>query len=60
MLEEAGGEQRNITEAALNEVKLGVGKMMRAGHGLGGGVGGCSSGRTNGLTKRRGIRAVEF
>ena len=37
-----------------------VGKAMRAGHRLGGGVGGCSSGRTNGLTTRRGIRAVEF
>ena len=37
-----------------------VGKVMRAGHRLGGGVGGCSSGRINRLTTRRGIRAVEL
>ena len=45
MLEQAGEEQHNITEAAPNELKLGEGgKVIRAGHRQGGGVGGCSSG----------------
>ena len=44
VLEEAGGKQ-HITQAAPNELKLeGGGKVMRAGHRLGGGVGVCSSG----------------
>ena len=60
MHEDAGGEQHNITEAAPNEVLATVGKVMKADHRLGGGVGACSQGRTNGRTTRRGIRAVEF
>ena len=42
MHEDAGGEQHNITEAAPNEVLATVGKVMKADHRLGGGVGACS------------------
>ena len=38
---EGGGRHQSITQAAPNELKLGEGgKMGRAGHRIGGGVGG--------------------
>ena len=38
---EGGGRPQSFTQAAPNEVKLGKGgKVVRAGHRLGGGVGG--------------------
>ena len=42
MLDEAGGEHHNVTNAAPNELKLG--EVILAGHRQGGGVGACSSG----------------
>ena len=41
MFDEAGGKQNDVTEAVPNELKLGEGgKVVRAGHRLGVGVGG--------------------
>ena len=37
---EGGGRQQSFTLAAPNELKLGESKVVRAGHLLGGGVGG--------------------
>ena len=42
VFDEAGAKHHNITDAAPNGLKLG--KVMRACHRAGGGVGGCSSG----------------
>ena len=45
VLEQAGGAEQRITEAAPDELKCGeVGNVMRTGHRQGGGVGRCSSG----------------
>ena len=61
MSDQRGGRQQNFTQAAPNELKLGEGgKVVRAGHRLGGGVGGAEGEREGGLTTRRVIRAVEL
>ena len=57
---EGRGRQQNFEQAAPNELKLGEGgKVVRAGHRLGGGIGG-REGEGRRITDEAGLHAVEL